>query len=240
MRSLVTGSTGGIGLALCTLLAERGDEVIAACRTSSPELEALGVQVVEGVDVTRPEAGERIRDALGDEPLDLLIANAGANRSYDCDGIDDLDPALVEHDLLVNAVGSVRTVVSALPNMRDGSKIVLLSSGISAPGPYMPSNFGYKMAKAAVNNFGRSLGQELKDRGIATVVISPGPTNTRMLAEAFEAGRTAFDPNQAPGPVESARRLLATVDAATLESSGSFWSHQGAVYTGPDGVPPAA
>ena len=39
--ALVTGANRGIGLELCRLLKERGEQVIGACRQSSPELEQL-------------------------------------------------------------------------------------------------------------------------------------------------------------------------------------------------------
>ena len=50
--ALVTGANRGIGLALCRRLKEGGREVIAVCRKTSPALDALGVRVEAGVDVT--------------------------------------------------------------------------------------------------------------------------------------------------------------------------------------------
>jgi NAD(P)-dependent dehydrogenase (short-subunit alcohol dehydrogenase family) len=239
-RALVTGSNRGIGLALCAALAERGDEVLAACRRSSPELAALDVTVIDGVDVSEQAAAGRLREAIGTRPLDLVIANAARNRSFDIDRPDDLDLELFEGDVLVNVVGAVRTVVAALPSMGAGSRIALVSSGASAPGPSAAGSFGYKVTKAAVNQFGRSLAHELAPRGIVVAVVNPGPTRTDLLQMSFDAGRTAFDPAGAPSPDESAARLLGTIDAATLESSGTFWNHTGGVYVGPDGLPPAA
>ncbi|MBM4363350.1 MAG: short-chain dehydrogenase, partial [Deltaproteobacteria bacterium] len=49
--SIVTGANRGIGLSLVRLLARRGGQVLAACRTRSPELDALAVECVDGVDV---------------------------------------------------------------------------------------------------------------------------------------------------------------------------------------------
>jgi NAD(P)-dependent dehydrogenase (short-subunit alcohol dehydrogenase family) len=239
-RALVTGSNRGIGLALCARLAARGDEVLAACRSSSPELDALGVTVVDGVDVSEPVAAARLRQAIGDRPLDLVIANAARNLSFDIDRPDDLDLELFEGDVLVNVVGAVRTVVAALPRMGAGSRIALVSSGASAPGPNAAGSFGYKVTKAAVNQFGRSLARELAPRGIVVAIVNPGPTRTGLLQMSFDAGRTSFDPAGAPSPDESAARLLGTIASATLETSGSFWNHTGGVYVGPDGLPPAA
>jgi NAD(P)-dependent dehydrogenase (short-subunit alcohol dehydrogenase family) len=238
-RALVTGSNRGIGLALCAALAERGDEVLAACRHSSPALDALAVTVVDGVDVAAASASERLRQAIAGGPIDLVIANAARNLSFDIDRPDDLDLELFEGDVLVNVVGAVRTVVAALPSMRAGSRIALVSSGASAPGPSAAGSFGYKVTKAAVNQFGRSLARELAARGIVVAIVNPGPTRTDLLQMSFAAGRTAFDPAGAPSPGESAARLLGTIDAAPLESSGTFWNHTGGIYVGPDGLPPA-
>ncbi|MFN5697866.1 MAG: hypothetical protein ACK486_12655, partial [Cyanobacteriota bacterium] len=55
---LITGANRGIGLELCRRLQARGEGVIAVCRSTSPELEALGVQVEAGMDST---AGAELR-----------------------------------------------------------------------------------------------------------------------------------------------------------------------------------
>ena len=57
--ALVTGANRGIGLALCRRLKEGGRDVIGVCRKSSPALDALGVRVEAGVDVTSDDAVAR-------------------------------------------------------------------------------------------------------------------------------------------------------------------------------------
>ena len=47
---LITGSNRGIGLELCNQIHNRGDEVIATCRRTSPELINLGVRIEENID----------------------------------------------------------------------------------------------------------------------------------------------------------------------------------------------
>ena len=49
---LITGANRGIGLEMASQYEARGDEVIAVCRHSSPELQSMGVEVFDGVDVT--------------------------------------------------------------------------------------------------------------------------------------------------------------------------------------------
>ena len=75
--ALVTGANRGIGLEICRQLVERGDRVIAACRSVSNGLTSLDVQVEEGVDVSSEESVAHLVRRLGGQPIDWLINNAG-------------------------------------------------------------------------------------------------------------------------------------------------------------------
>jgi NAD(P)-dependent dehydrogenase (short-subunit alcohol dehydrogenase family) len=238
MRALVTGSSRGLGLALCAALAERGDEVLAACRQPTPELEALGVRVLSGIDVTATEAAGRLREAVGDAPLDLVICNAGVNVSFDADGIEDTDLESMRQELDVNVIGVARTVSSLLFAVRDGGTIVLITSGASAPGREKQGGYGYKMSKAALNMFGHVLADELRPRGIFVLLVSPGPVDTDLLRAVFGAGRTHFDPAEAPSPEKSARTLLSLIARASPELSGCWLDHTGDLIVDARGSPP--
>lgn len=74
---LITGSSRGIGLALCRELRARGDAVIAVCRHASPELEALAVRIEAGIDLTEATAAARLAERLGELPLAGAILNSG-------------------------------------------------------------------------------------------------------------------------------------------------------------------
>jgi NAD(P)-dependent dehydrogenase (short-subunit alcohol dehydrogenase family) len=200
----------------------------------------LGVTVVEGVDVAEPAATKRIREAVGGKPLDLIVANAALNSSFDVARVDDLDLRSFEEDLRVNVVGAVRSVLAALPDAKQGSRILLMSSGVAAPGPPITGSLGYGVTKAALNHFARLLAAEVAGREIIVAAVSPGPTNTAMLQETYAAGRSQFDPSDAPPPAESALRTLEIAERATLATSGSFWSPAGLMYLGPEGLPPAS
>src|SRR4051812_45179682 len=102
-RAVVTGSSRGIGLAFCAALKEDGYEVFAVCRKTTPELDALGVNVIEGVDVTDDEAVKRIPEAVGEEPIDLLISNAGMQ--FVTKYVTDLDPAAMLREYDTNTLG---------------------------------------------------------------------------------------------------------------------------------------
>lgn len=230
-RAVVTGSSRGIGLAFCAALKERGYEVFAVCRKVTPELDALGVNVVEGVDVTDDEAVKRIPEAVGDEPIDLLISNAGMQ--FVTKYVTDLDPKAMLQEYDTNTLGAVRVVIALLPKLREGSKIALISTGGAASvtnNDGRISNYGYRMSKGGLNVFGVNLGNELKPRGIPVVLLGPGPTDTDLLRNSARSGTTTNSPANAVQPEEAVRDMLARVDELTLETTGRWISRQGKPY----------
>ena len=78
--TVVTGANRGIGLELTRQLVARGDEVIAACRSASPELEATGAEIAEGIDVA-DESGVGILRSVDDRAS--AERRAGASRADD-------------------------------------------------------------------------------------------------------------------------------------------------------------
>src|SRR5689334_6022762 len=74
---VVTGANRGIGLEICRQLKHRGEAVVAACRTSSSELDALGVEVVSGVELSSDDGAAKLAKAVGERRVDVLVNNAG-------------------------------------------------------------------------------------------------------------------------------------------------------------------
>jgi NAD(P)-dependent dehydrogenase (short-subunit alcohol dehydrogenase family) len=211
---LVTGANRGIGLELCRQLKARGDEVLAACRESSPELEGLGVQVLAGVDVASDDAVRSLASRLGKKHIDLLLHNAGM---LGRGGLDDLDLDDVRRQFEVNALGPLRVTRALLANLGRGAKIAIVTSLMGSIADNGSGGFyGYRMSKAAVNMAGVSLARDLAGRGIAVALLHPGMVRTRMTG-----GAGNWD---APDAV---RGLLARIDALTVETSGHFWHAKG-------------
>ena len=206
---VVTGANRGIGLEICRQAHARGDSVVAACRGASPELEAVGCRVVEGVDVTSDDAVAQLDSALGDEAVDVLVCNAGQLRHERIDALD-LDGARLQYE--VNALGALRVVSALLPRLGQGSKIGLVSSkaGSMGDGP-SGGMYGYRMSKAALNMAAANMAHELAPRGIAVVALHPGFVRTEMTG-----GTGNVDPS------EAAAGLIARIDELDAERSGSF------------------
>ncbi len=215
-RALVVGSNRGIGLALCRRLASLGREVIAACRRSSPALDALGVRVEAGVDVTADSGVNSLRGRLEGVHLDELVCNAGILREDDLDGLD-LDD--VRAQLEVNALGPLRVVKALRTNLRRGSKLVLVTSRMGSIGDNGSGGYyGYRMSKAALNAAGVSLAHDLRGAGIAVGIVHPGYVRTDMTG-----GSGGVE------PAEAAQQLVDRLDALTLETSGTFWHANGQI-----------
>ncbi len=235
MNILLTGAARGMGLGICAQLAARGDTVYATCRKANDDINAIvarhpgRVRVIDGVDVAEEAAIDRMKAGVGDAPLDAVICNAAVNASFDTDGVLDLDLGISLHEYQTNALGAVRTVKAALPRLSPGGKIVFITTGPQALGKKAPAPgvYGYRMSKGAMHTFANLLTLELKPRGIAVQIVTPGSIDTKMLWAVWEAGRTPNPPKDALSIDEGAQRIIARMDALTLEQTGTWVSNLG-------------
>jgi len=206
---LVTGSNRGIGLSLCRVLRGRGDRVLAVCRRSSPELAALGAEVLDGIDGTSDADVATLARRLAGERLDVVVLNAGILRE---DSLDDVDMTDVVEQLQVNAVAPLRVARALAPALHHGSKVALITSRMGSIGDNGSGGYyGYRMSKAALNAAGMSLARDLEKTGVAVTILHPGFVRTDM---------TGHEGNV--GPDESARQLVARIDELTLATTGRF------------------
>ena len=214
---LITGANRGIGLEYCRQLQERGERVIAVCRTPSPELETLGVRIEAGIDMTNDAAMASLVERLDGLHLDGLILNAGILEST---GLEDLKAESLRRQFEVNALGPLRLTHALLPQLGNGSKLILMTSRMgSIEDNSSGGSYGYRMSKVALNMAGKSLAIDLQSRGIAVAILHPGLVRTRMIN---------FNPHGI-SPAEAVLGLLARIDALTLENSGSFWHANGEI-----------
>ena len=214
---LVTGANRGIGYEYCRQLQARGETVIAVCRTASEELQQLGVQVEDGIDITSEASVAALCTRLGTTAIDGLINNAGIAKRVT---LEDLDFDSIREQFEVNALGPLRVTQALLPLLNAGSKLVLMTSRMgSIADNTSGSSYGYRMSKVALSMAGKSLAHDLKPRGIAVAILHPGLVQTQMTN--FTAGGIT--------PEASVKDLLQRIDELTLETSGTFWHANGEV-----------
>ena len=214
---LITGSNRGIGLELVRQLKARGEDVIAACRSVSPELNSLSVRVESNIDITSGDSVIKLRDNLRNTKVDVLIQNAGI---AEFNSLSNLDPQSIVHQFEVNALSPLCFVKSMLSQLSKSAKIALISSRMgSIEDNNSGGSYGYRMSKVALCMAGKSLSVDLKSKGIAVGILHPGLVSTRM---------TGFTSNGIQ-PKESVRGLIQRIDELTLENTGTFWHANGEI-----------
>lgn len=213
---LVTGSNRGIGLELVKAFRQRGDTVFALCRTTNPDLEATNANIITGIDVTDDALLNVLPRALEDITLDIVVLNAGvlSSESLQMPNFD-----AIRHQFEVNTLGPLRAAIALLPNLKNGSKIGIITSRMGSVADNTSGGmYGYRASKAAVNAVGRSLAMDLKERGVAVQLLHPGFVRTDMTR-----GNGLINAD------ESARTLVERLDELTLEETGTF-RHQNGEY----------
>ncbi|WP_269604058.1 SDR family oxidoreductase [Prochlorococcus marinus] len=214
---LITGANRGIGLELVRQLKDRGEDVIATCRSTSPELNSLSVRVETNVDITSGDSVVRLRDNLNDTRVDVMIQNAGIS---EFNSLSSLDPGSIVHQFKVNALSPLCCVQTMLSKLNKSAKIALISSRMgSIEDNSSGGSYGYRMSKVALCMAGKSLSVDLKQRGISVAILHPGLVSTRM---------TGFTSNGIQ-PKESVKGLIQRIDELTLENSGTFWHSNGEI-----------
>ncbi len=168
---LVTGSTGGIGLATARLLVGEGARVVTCGRGEAPGVgEALHVRA----DLSAPGEGERVVAEAG--RLDVLVNNVGYAEQRDFLSLAD---EVWDEAWQLNVMSYLRAIRAAVPGMRErgGGVIVNVSSTAGKrPSTGMPE---YSVTKAAVLSLSRLVADLYAGDGIRCNAIAPGPTATQ-------------------------------------------------------------
>ena len=138
-----------------------------------------GKAVAIQADVSKPAEVRRLfgeaEKAMG--PLDIVVANAGVYLSKPL-----IESTEDDYDYVfdINTKGVFFTLQEAARRVRDGGRIIAISTG-GTKLPF-PNASLYLGSKAAVEQFARSLSRELGPRNVTVNVLSPGFTDTDMLS----------------------------------------------------------
>lgn len=181
-RYLITGASRGIGRAIaeklagpdCTLLLHgRNREALARTCRLVEQKSAKAVPL--SYDLRRAVRVEKMIDAIGPEPLDGLIHNAGVALVKPFEQI-----TLAEWDTLfaVNVTAPFLLTQHLVPRMQTGSSIVNILSIAAKNG--FPGWSCYCMTKFALEGFSQCVREELRPRGIRVLNIYPAATNTEI------------------------------------------------------------
>lgn len=182
VRCLVTGATGGIGLAVCDAFREAGAHVTAldvneAASGKQPWDRLLRLDITSDADLARLS-----EHFAGEQVIDVLVNAAGIMRKYP---IGETDWVEWDHAYAVNCRGALRVTEAVLSRLRSSQRgrIVNIASMTASVG--LPTYAPYSSAKAALLNASTVAGAELAASGITVNTISPGWVSTPMIEPLF-------------------------------------------------------
>lgn len=186
--AIVTGAARGIGAAIARRLARDGFTVIVNYAGSVADAERVvaGIEEAGGraisaqADVSDAAAVARMFDAAEAAygGVDVLVNNAGIMRLAT---IAESDDAMFDSLVATNLKGTFNTLRQAARRLRDGGRIINLSS--SVVGLYQPTYAVYAATKAGVEAMTHVMAKELRGRNITVNSVAPGPTATALFLD---------------------------------------------------------
>ena len=183
-HAVVTGCSSGIGEAIATRLLLEGWNVTGLSRREAdlgPGFDWLHA------DLSNPRSLAAVVADVG--PAHALVHAAGLQRTA---VLGELDADALAGMFAVHVAAAEALANAVVPRMPDGGRVLLIGSRTSTG---FPGKSQYAATKAALLGMGRSWAQELAPRAITVNVLSPGPTDTPMLAD---PGRSATPPVMPP------------------------------------------
>ncbi len=184
--ALVTGASRGIGAAVAKRLARDGFAVVVNYTAGAEPADALVREIEQGggraiatrADISDPAAVKRLFDtaeaAFGG--VDVLVNNAGIMA---LGTVAEMDDDAFDRMVAVNLKGTFNTLREAARRLRDGGRILNMSSSVTTL--LQPTYAAYAATKAGVEALSGVLTKELRGRSITVNAIAPGPTATELF-----------------------------------------------------------
>ena len=229
---LITGSNRGIGLELARQYAQAGWNVMATCRRPerASELQAIANQheqvVIEALDVTDRAQMGALAEQYRDQPVDVLLNNAAILGPVPEQSFGSLDYGVLEQVQAVNVHGPLAMAEAFADHVAASGqkKIVTITSGLGSMTLTRRSGrfYAYRISKASANMAMRALRADLRSRGIAVGLVSPGMVDTDMLAASGYRGPSLT-------PAESVAGMMSVIGELNVEDEGLVVNYDGEV-----------
>ena len=218
---LLTGANRGIGRELVAQYKNDGWTVIAACR--KPESAAdIGADRILPLDVTSEDSIAAMKQALGDTAIDVLWNNAGVYLDKGMT-LEETGTDQWAETFAVNTIAPLRVSIALADNVASSEKktLAFTSSRMGSIGDLggAANAYAYRSSKTALNMASAILANDLREKGIKTVVLHPGWVRTDMGG-----------PSADIDTVTSAGGMKRVVDNLTAEQSGKFFNYDGKTW----------
>lgn len=224
-KILITGASRGIGLEFVRQYAQEGADIIATCRdpktaTALNEVARAsnGKVRVLPLDAASQESVARLARELEDEPIDIVINNAGISgpRHQSAGAI---DPEGWLDTFRTNTIGPALVAQALHKNVKRGQekKVIAITSMMGSTADHGGGMYAYRSSKAALNNVMRGLSREWAKDGIVVGILHPGWVRTDMGGK-----------NAAVAVEDSVRGLRKQIAQLNQETSGTYRDYAGA------------
>lgn len=231
---LVTGSNRGIGLEFVRQYAAKGWNVIATTRrpNQAKALQSLARSdsniTVELLDVTNGEHLATLVEKYREQPIDVLINNAGVSGDFQGPGqsLGTLDYTTVDTFMSVNAIGPLRVTEAFYENVKRGDqKKVIAITALLGVHSFKYGGFSgaywYKVSKAAMNAAVYNLAQDAKKDGITVALLTPGEV---AVEKVIDPGPNFI------APEVSIRGMINVIENLAPEDAGTIIRYNGKRY----------
>jgi NAD(P)-dependent dehydrogenase (short-subunit alcohol dehydrogenase family) len=218
---LITGANRGIGFEFVKQYADKGWTVIATCRNpeAAENLNAFAAQnegvVVERLDVLDHAGIDALAARYQDQPVDVLLNNAGLMRGPDPEQtIGTIDYQEFDRFYHINVVGPLKVSEAFYPNVAasEYKTIVALTTGKGRRGIPVPGFSLYKSSKAALDSLQQEMAIRWRREGAKVVTLLPGRVLTHGEQDSGGAGVVDIE--------VSISGMIQVLDNLTAEQSG--------------------
>lgn len=240
--ALVSGGSRGIGAAICRALASAGATVAvnyhrseAAARELCADIEARGGKAQAfaadvGVSAEATRLVAAVEAALG--PVAVLVHNAGQQHSAMAHRMSD---AQWDEALAVNLSAAFYLARAVLPSMRAANSGVIVLIASASASVAQAGAAGYVAAKHGLIGLTKALALESASKGIRVNAVSPGLTETDLVAELSPEARAGLLARVPLGRIASPEEIAATVEwvvrGATYATGNVFHASGGVAMT---------
>jgi len=217
---LITGANRGIGLEFVRQYADLDWQVIATCRNpdSAEELKSLADQhdnvTIEKLDLLDHAGIEELAAQYNDQPIDVLLNNAGLMRGPDKGQmVGSIDYEEFDRFYRINAMGPLKVSEAFYPHVKKSDKKIMaaLTTGKGKKGIPVPGFSLYKTSKAALDSIQQEIALRWKRQGVKVVTLLPG----RVLTHGEPAG------SQGSIPIEkSISGMIDVLENFDIEQTG--------------------
>jgi len=218
---MITGANRGIGLEFARQYAAAGWRILAGCRSpgNAGDLHRLkGNITIHALDVADPASVNTAKAAIGAEPIDLLINNAGVIGQR-AGKLGNVDYADWSETLNINLLGPARVAGAFVDNVLASrqKKLATVSTRMSSMSECKAIDFvAYRTSKAALNMMMTLAANELGPKGATVVLLHPGWVQTALGG-----------PNAVMTAKDSVTGMRAVLDRLVPADNGHFMNFDG-------------